>query len=133
MRGAPLATMMLLLAVGAALTGCGEDTTKSSGSVTLQAGQPVVVAGDEYSFKPGTVTIRGASGPAPIRFELRNEGSLPHDLHVRRGGDDLGGTDAIGEGKTAEASVTLGPGDYEIFCSIGDHADLGMKGDLKIE
>jgi plastocyanin len=130
MRGAPLALTALL---AAALAGCGEDTTESSGSTTVQPGQPVVVAGDEYSFKPGEVTVRGASGPTPIRFELRNEGTLPHDLHVRRDDDDLGGTDAIGEGENATASVRLAPGEYEIFCSIGDHAELGMTGDLKIE
>jgi plastocyanin len=126
-RRAPLA----ILALAAALAGCGEDTEQSSGSVTLQRGAPVVVEGDEYSFKPGTITIRGGGGP--IRFELRNVGSLPHDIHVRKGDDELGGSEAIGGDETATATVQLAPGEYEIYCSIGDHADLGMKGKLTIE
>lgn len=130
MRRAPVAVSLLL----AALTGCGGDDEKSSGSATVRAGLPVVVEGDEYSFKPGTITVQGGGAKqVPVRFELRNVGSLPHDIHVRAGDDELGGSEAIPDGETAPATVTLEPGDYEIYCSIGDHADLGMTGDLKVE
>ncbi len=118
-----------------AVAGCGEDTEASSGSATVAAGQPVVVEGDEYSFKPGTITVRaatGSPGEVPVRFELRNVGSLPHDIHVRRGDEELGGSEAIGGGETTRATVRLAPGEYELYCSIGDHADLGMTGELKV-
>jgi len=131
MRRAPLALMLLALAV----SGCGDDREKSSGSVIVDAGQPVLVEGTEYAFKPGTITVRaaaGAPGKVPVRFELRNEGSLPHDIHVRRGDEELGGSETIGGGETTSATVPLEPGEYEIYCSIGDHADLGMKGDLEV-
>lgn len=124
----------MLLALAAA--GCGDDTDKSSGSVTVDAGQPVPVEGTEYAFKPGTIKVRaatGAPGKVPVRFELRNEGSLPHDINVRRGDEKLGGSEVVGGGKTASATVELEPGEYEIYCSIGNHADLGMVGDLEVE
>ena len=130
MRRAPLAAALLV----AALTGCGDDDEESSGSVTVRAGQPVQVEGDEYSFKPGTVVVRGGGAArVPVRFDLRNVGSLPHDIHVRKGDDELGGSEAIPGDETASATVTLAPGAYELYCSIGDHADLGMTGKLTVE
>ena len=131
MRRAPLALVLLALAA----SGCGDDTEKSSGSVTVDAGEPVPVEGTEYAFKPGTVTVRaaaGAPGKVPVRFQLRNEGSLPHDIHVRRDDEELGGSEAVGGGESTDTTVELEPGEYEIYCSIGDHADLGMTGDLEI-
>ena len=131
MRRAPLT--LILLALLAA--GCGDEKQESGGSATVDAGQPVVVEGDEYSFRPGTIIVRaatGSPGKVPVRFELRNVGTLPHDLHVRRGDDDLGGTEAVGGDENTTATVPLDPGEYEIYCSIGDHADLGMTGKLTI-
>ena len=68
-----------------------------------------------------------------VRFRFENKGSLPNDLHVRDGDDDRGGTDVIGQGESADAELSLAPGDYELFCSVGDHAELGMTGDLKLQ
>lgn len=121
--------MLLVLA----LAGCGDEGGGSTGSVTLNARQPVKLDGFEYGFKPGKITVQAGGKPLPLRFELRNTGSLPHDVHVRRGDEELGGSKAIGDGETTSTSITLGPGTYEYYCSIGDHADLGMTGDLKVE
>ena len=122
----------VLIALAAGLAGCGDEGSDSKGSVTVEAGQPVRAKACEYGFEPGTITVRGGGG-GPIRFELANDGSLPHDLHVRKGDDELGGTEAIGGNQSASESVAVPPGEYEIYCSIGDHADLGMTGTLKVE
>jgi plastocyanin len=133
MRRAPLASLMLLAAL-AALAGCGgSDEDGSRGSLTVKSGEPVLVKGYEYGFEPGTITIRANNTEVAVQFELTNEGSLPHDLHVRKGDEELGGTEAIGEGKKARTTTSIPPGDYEFYCSIGDHADLGMKGKLTVE
>jgi plastocyanin len=68
-----------------------------------------------------------------VRLRLKNDGSLPHDLHVREGDRELGGTDAIGEGETTGTTLSIPAGEYEFYCSIGDHAELGMKGTLRVE
>ena len=133
MRRAPLA----ILAIAVALAGCGEDEGNSKGSVTAQAGKPIPVSGFEYGFEPGTITVRGGAGggaskPVPVTFELKNDGSLPHDIHVRKDDSDLGGTEAVGDGDEASATVELEPGEYEFICSVGDHAELGMKGTLEV-
>jgi plastocyanin len=129
-RRASLALTTLL----AAVAGCGGDDDEGSrGTLTVASDQPVAVEGYEYGFEPGTITIRAPGAEAEVRFELENTGSLPHVLHVREGDEELGGTDAIGGGESAEATVSLARGEYEIYCSIGDHADLGMTGSLKVE
>jgi plastocyanin len=132
MRRAPLVSMLLALAL--ALVSCGDDdTTGSSGTITLTGGQPLDLEAFEYGFKPGTITVRAGGESAHLRIVMSNTGSLPHDAHVREGDEELGGTKAVGGGESAEATVDLAPGDYELYCSIGDHADLGMIADLKIE
>jgi plastocyanin len=122
---------MLLLA---ALAGCGgDDESGSKGTLTTESGKPLPVKAFEYGFEPGTISVRGKSAEVAVRFVLTNDGSLPHDLHVREGDEDLGGTDVIGEGKSDDATLSLARGEYEIYCSVGDHADLGMTGTLKVE
>lgn len=125
--------MLLALALPAALAGCGEDNEGSAGAVTLSARQPLAIEGFEYGFKPGRVTFRTGGESGRLRLDLRNTGSLPHDVHVRRGDEELGGTKAVGGDQTATATVNLAPGDYELYCSIGDHADLGMTAKLLVE
>jgi plastocyanin len=130
MRRAPLA----LAAIAVALAGCGgDDESGSKGSLTVKSGQPVPVKGYEYGFEPGTIAIRSNNTEVAVQFKLTNTGSLPHDIHVRKGDDELGGTEAIGDGESASATVAVPPGEYEFYCSIGDHADLGMKGKLTVE
>jgi plastocyanin len=79
------------------------------------------------------VTVNaGTTKPTVVRFVMRNNGSLAHDLHVRREGQDLGGTPIFGPDKTDSGQATLAPGKYELLCTVGDHAALGMKGTLTV-
>ena len=128
-RRAPLA----IAAIAFALAGCGDDESGSKGSLTLNSGQPVPVKAYEYGFEPGTITIRAKNTEVAVQFRLTNVGTLPHDIHVRKGDEELGGAEAIGDGKSTSATVSVPPGEYEFYCSIGDHADLGMKGKLTVE
>ncbi|MEA2441239.1 MAG: hypothetical protein QOH76_2663 [Thermoleophilaceae bacterium] len=129
--------MALALAL---VTGCaGGDDKKGDGgqkqkdTVTVGHNQPIAFGADEYSFEPKNVVVNsGTSQPSVVRFVLRNNGSLAHDLHVQKGGADLGGTPIFGPGKTQSGEATLGPGKYEVLCTVGDHAALGMKGTLTV-
>ena len=100
--------------------------------MTVKAGQPVRFTADEYKFDPKTVTLDAGGKPAPLAIRLHNSGALAHDLRVKRGGQELGGTSIILNGKDASASVKLTPGTYTFFCSVGDHEALGMKGTLTV-
>lgn len=120
------------------LSGCGggDEDKKGVGpdkkdTVTVGRNQPIAFGADEYSFEPKKVTVNsGTTQPTVVRFVLRNNGSLAHDLHVQKNGSDEGGTPIFGPGKIESGQATLGPGTYEFLCTVGDHADLGMKGTL---
>jgi plastocyanin len=123
-----------------ALSGCGGDSGGNTGdgvqkkdSVTVSANQPIAFGADEYAFEPKNVVVNsGTTGPSVVRFVLRNNGALAHDLHVERDGQDFGGTPIFGPGKTEAGQATLSPGTYEFICTVGDHAQLGMKGTLTV-
>src|SRR4051794_9408604 len=129
------ATVAALLA----LAGCGDgdhkngDGGQNKDSVTVGHNQPIAFGADEYSFEPKNVTVNaGTSKPSVVRFVLRNNGALAHDLHVEKDGQDLGGTPIFAPGKSASGQATLGPGTYQFLCTVGDHAALGMKGTLVV-
>jgi plastocyanin len=130
----------VLVATVLALAGCGGDDKKgddggekSRDAVTVGHNQPIAFGASEYAFQPKTVTVyAGTSQPSVVRFVLRNNGSLAHDLHIQKDGSDLGGTAIFGPGKVESGEAKLGPGTYEFLCTVGDHAALGMKGKLVV-
>jgi plastocyanin len=117
-------------AILAFLAGCGgDDDEERARSVTINPNATLRVTGDEYSFDPGRVTVRGA-GPLTIR--LRNDGELAHNLRIERDGEDIGGTPTFPGGQTQSGRVNLEHGRYEMVCTVGDHAELGMTGELEV-
>jgi len=113
------------------LAGCGgDDDDGSTRSVTVNPNSTLRVTAKEYSFDPGRVVVRGAG---PLTIKLRNAGNLAHDLHLRHNGEDIGGTPVFKAGETGSARVNLEHGNYEMFCTVGDHAELGMTGELEVK
>jgi plastocyanin len=122
--------LALLCAVFLCLAGCGgDDDDEATRSVTVNPNSTLQVTATEYSFDPNRVVVRGA-GPLTIRLE--NVGTLAHDLHLRRGDEDIGGTPVFPGGQTGSGRVNLEHGNYEMFCTVGDHAELGMTGELEV-
>ena len=78
---------------------------------------------DEYSFDPETIVLTGGG---ELTIELDNHGSLAHNLRVFDGASDVGGTpDLRGRETRAPARSSVEPGEYELVCTVGDHAELG--------
>jgi plastocyanin len=120
---APFAVLLCLAGCG----GGGEE--EPARSVTINPNSTLRVTGDEYSFDPERVVVRGA-GPLTIR--LRNVGELAHNLRLTRDGEDVGGTPTFPGGETQSGRVNLEHGRYEMICTVGDHAELGMTGELEV-
>jgi plastocyanin len=120
---------LTLAAFALLVAGCGAHDEPGR-TVTAPANGAVRVVAKEYSFDPSTIVVRGTG---TLRVTLRNAGSLAHDLKVRKDGELIGGTPAFPAGETRSASVRLATGTYEFLCTVGDHAELGMRGTLKVE
>lgn len=119
----------LALALSSLLVaGCG-DEDEPGRTVTAPANAELRVIGDEYSFDPATIVLKGAG---TLTLTLRNEGSLAHNLKVFSGDEEIGGTPIFPGGRTESARLNLEHGSYELICTVGDHAELGMKGTLRV-
>jgi plastocyanin len=119
----PLAALALLVA------GCGGDDEPGR-TVTAPASGGVRVVAKEYSFDPSTIVMRGSG---TLRVKLVNEGSLAHNLRLMKDGEELGGTPSFPAGESRSARLRVERGSYEYICTVGDHAELGMKGTLKVD
>jgi plastocyanin len=112
------------------MAGCGDDDEDApERSVTVPAGGTVRVIADEYSFDPDRVVVRGAG---PLTISLRNRGELAHNLKLFRGDEEIGGTPTFPGGRTESGRVNLEHGNYEMVCTVGDHAELGMTGTMRV-
>jgi plastocyanin len=120
----PCASLLAFAACG------GDDGDSGARSVTVKPNSTLPVSAKEYSFDPARVKVSGA-GPLTIR--LRNEGSLAHNLKLIRNGETVGGTPTFPGGESRSGRVNLERGRYEMVCTVGDHAELGMVGELEVK
>ena len=95
----------------------------------MDPGETVDVVADEYSFDPETIVLAGGG---ELTVELDNAGALAHNLRVFDGEADVGGTPTFVGGDPRPGTVEVEPGEYELICTVGDHADLGMTGKLEV-
>ncbi len=61
-------------------------------------------------------------------IEVTNEGRATHDLVVEdAGGKDVAASEVIPPGASGTVDVDLQPGEYVVYCSIGNHRGMGME------
>jgi plastocyanin len=61
-------------------------------------------------------------------IEVTNEGQATHDLVVEdAGGEDVAASEVIAPGGSDTVEVDLQPGEYVVYCSIGNHRGMGME------
>ena len=95
----------------------------------MPASGAVSVVAKEYSFDPSTIVVDGSG---TLRLTLGNQGSLAHNLKLTRDGEEVGGTPSFPGGEERSARLRVESGEYEYVCTVGDHADRGMKGQLRV-
>ena len=119
-----------------ALVACGSDdssdTTSASSdtstSTTAESSSSIDVSETEFKIDPADPTAK----TGVVDFNVSNDGQIVHNLEVEGNGVEEV-TDDIEPGSTAQLSVDLKPGTYEIYCSIDSHREQGMEGELTVQ
>jgi plastocyanin len=83
----------------------------------------------DFSIDLGTKTLK--AGPYLVKVD--NTGNATHDLVVEQNGAKIAGTSSIAPGQSASLSVTLKPGSYVFYCSIGNHRSMGMETTVTVQ
>jgi len=144
--------MAVLLATGLlAAAGCGDDDDEEPSGSTQAApaetqteaeappaaetepaddggGAAESVSLTDFKIDPGNPTL--PAGKAT--FEVSNDGQVPHSLEIEGGGAEFA-TEVLQGGDSATLEADLKAGEYEWYCPVGNHADMGMKGTLTVE
>jgi uncharacterized cupredoxin-like copper-binding protein len=61
-----------------------------------------------------------------------NSGHAVHSLEVNGPGVDSRKTPDLQPGQTADLTVTLQKGSYDVFCPVDSHKQLGMNLELQV-
>jgi uncharacterized cupredoxin-like copper-binding protein len=105
-----------------------QQSTTSAQTTTAQtttARQVEDIKVSETEFK---ITMPSTLKAGKIRFEVRNDGKIEHDLAIKGGPK----TALIQPGGEARLVVTLKPGKYHFYCSVPGHEAAGMKVDVTV-
>ena len=97
-------------------------TPTSASRVTIR------VVANEWSFKLSKRTVPAGS---TVVFKVVNKGDELHDFMITALGKK---TPYIKSGKSATLKVTFKKkGSYEYICTVGEHAQRGMQGKIKVK
>ena len=125
MRRLGLVAVFVLAAL--LLSGCGSEDDGDEGGDSA-GGASVELVATEFAFEPTDVSIDEAG---ETTFTVTNEGEFPHALELEGNGIEEG-TEELAPGESASLTVDLEPGEYVLYCPVGDHRDQGMEGTLVV-
>ena len=114
LRSIVLASLFVL-----ALTGGGIAAARTTAADATK----VKVTAKDYSFVLSPKTVRHGR----VMFAIKNTGATAHDFAIAGHVSKM-----IQPGKTVTLTVTLKKGRIPYKCTVDSHAQLGMKGVLKV-
>jgi uncharacterized cupredoxin-like copper-binding protein len=137
-------TPVLVFAVGAGLllAGCGSSGSNAtpaaapsssaaapapgptSASTSSGAAAGTTVTATETDFK--IALSQQTFSPGSYTFKATNSGKVPHALTIVGPGVSSMSTSNVSPGQSANLTVTLQSGSYEIYCPVDSHKSLGM-------
>jgi plastocyanin len=118
----------LAAVLAVATAGCGGGDDDSGAPAASSSAQTVAIHESEFKLDLAEVELDSAG---TYRFKAINDGSSTHALEVEGNGVEEE-TETIPAGQSAEVTVELEDGTYEIYCPIADHRARGMDGKVVV-
>jgi plastocyanin len=113
-----------LAALALVLAACGEEADEGAGT-----GETIEIVETDFALDPADVTV---DGPGTYTFRAVNEGETTHALEIEGQGIEEE-TEEFGPDESAELTVELTePGEYEMYCPVGNHREMGMVGTVTV-
>jgi uncharacterized cupredoxin-like copper-binding protein len=124
-------------ATAAFAAGCGgssDDSSSTAASATTTAaagsGSNVDLSATEFKFTPSDPKVKSGQ----VTFDVSNDGQTVHSLEVEGPNGDEELQSDLSPGQKGVLSVDLSkPGKYEFYCPVGNHKQLGMKGEITVQ
>lgn len=117
-----------------------EETTPGAGEGELVVGGEMpeaeeVGAGNEVEV---TLTEYEIGMPetlpaGPTTFNVSNTGTMEHNIEIEGQGIEDALENNLKAGESATLQVDLQPGEYRVYCPVGNHAEEGMDMTLTVE
>jgi plastocyanin len=123
-----LIAAVLLVAAALPLAACGSDEAGDGATTAGASAETIEISATDFALNPPTVELEAAG---EYTFRLTNDGQQQHALEIDGQGVEEE-TETIGPGETAELTVTLEAGEYEMYCPVDGHRDMGMEGTLVV-
>lgn len=134
--GAVLGGVALLTAACGGSSGSGSTPTTTAGGGTTSAaaagstsGNQVTATLTEYHIALSTQTF----APGTYTFVAKNAGQVGHALEIDGPGvNDQRTPGDLQPGQSANLTVTLSAGTYDVFCPVPGHKSLGMDATITV-
>jgi PQQ system protein len=119
-----------------ALAGCGgddDDNGEKTGTAAAPAGEAtetINVSETDFKLDPANPSV---SKPGVVEIKATNDGQTTHSLEVEGPGEEQELESELQPGDSGTLKVDLSKaGRYEWYCPIGNHRELGMKGEIVV-
>ena len=118
-----------MAAAATVAAGCGGDEEAAETGAPADGEEPVAtveVSETEFALEPENPQVESGL----VEFVATNDGQIDHSLEVE--GPEEAETDIIAPGDSASVQVELPPGEYKMYCPVGDHEAQGMVGTVQV-